>query len=101
MQESADRAERRGLAGAIGAYQRDDLVLLDRDRDALERFDVVVEDVDVVYFEERHGVSLRPEPVARSCARPSAGARPPASPTACRGRLRSPWDPSAPRQASP
>ena len=38
-EEARDRAQRRGLAGAVGAEQRDDLPVLDRKRDALHRGD--------------------------------------------------------------
>src|SRR5262249_23168193 len=48
----------RGLAGAVGHHQGHDLALLDRDRDALQRLDVVVEDVNVVDLEKRHRASL-------------------------------------------
>src|SRR6185437_1322764 len=54
MQEAADRAQRRRLAGAVGADQGDDLLLLDGERDAFQRLDVVVEDVDVVDLELGH-----------------------------------------------
>ena len=52
--EPGDRAQRRRLAGAVGADQRDALALLDGQRDALERLDVAVVGVDVVDLEERH-----------------------------------------------
>ena len=52
--QARDRAQRRRLAGAVGADQRDALALLDGQRDALERLDVAVVGVDVVDLEHRH-----------------------------------------------
>ena len=83
--EAGDRAQRRRLAGAVGADQRDDLALLDRQRDALERLDVAVVGVDVLDLEQRHRLS----PASRGRPRRPAGrrARPAGSPSA----IFSPW----------
>ena len=54
MQQSTDRTQRGGFAGAIAADQRDDLAFLDCERDALQGLDLVVEDMDVVDFQQRH-----------------------------------------------
>ena len=59
--EAGDRAQRRGLARAVRADQRDDLALLDLERDALERGDVAVVGVDVVELEQRHQLALLSE----------------------------------------
>ena len=63
--EAVDRAERRRLAGAVRADQRDDLALPDVDRDALERFDRAVVGVDVLELEDElagsaHAVAALP-----------------------------------------
>jgi hypothetical protein len=50
--EPVDRAQRRGLAGAVRTDERDDLAGLDAERDALERVDRPVVDVDVVELED-------------------------------------------------
>ena len=64
-QQIGDRLERRGLAGAVGAEQRDDAALGNLERDALEhQDDVVVDDLDVVDDEQRPG-HLRPGPLGR------------------------------------
>src|SRR5207249_10471343 len=47
-----DRAERRGLAGAVPADQRDDLALADGDRHALEHVRLAVVRVDPVQLEK-------------------------------------------------
>ena len=52
--QARDRAQRRRLAGPVGADERDALALLDRQRDALQRLDVAVVRVDVVDLEHRH-----------------------------------------------
>ena len=53
MQQIRDRLQRRGLAGAIGAEQRDDAALVDVERDALQhQDDVVVEHLDIVDGED-------------------------------------------------
>jgi hypothetical protein len=49
-----DRAQRGGLAGAVRADQRDDLALVDLERDALQRLDVAVVGVELVDLEEGH-----------------------------------------------
>ena len=46
-EQARDRAQRRRLAGAVGADQRDELARGDRQRHALQRADVAVPDVDV------------------------------------------------------
>ena len=71
-QDPGDRAQRRRLAGAVGADQRDDLARVDLERDALERLDRAVEGVDVLDLEDRlacgtgGGVPVR----ASSCLAP-------------------------------
>src|SRR6266705_3873972 len=45
--EPGERAQGRGLPGAVGADDRDDLALLDRDRDAVDGGDVPVVDAEV------------------------------------------------------
>ena len=52
--DPGDRVEGGRLARAVGADERDDLALLDRQRHALEGVDVAVVGVDVVDFEQRH-----------------------------------------------
>ena len=52
--EPGDRAQRRGLPGAVGADQRHALALFHGQRDALQRLDVAVEGVDVGELEQRH-----------------------------------------------
>jgi hypothetical protein len=56
-EEAADRVEGGGLACAVGADERDDLALFDRQGDPLERVDVAVVGVEVVHLEQGH-VSL-------------------------------------------
>jgi len=56
--EPGDRSQRRGLAGAVGADQGDDLTLVDREADLLDREDLAVGDLEVLDLEHgRHGVS--------------------------------------------
>ncbi len=56
VQQVGDRLERRRLAGAVGAEQRDDRALRHRERDALEdEDDAVVDDLDVVEREDGIG----------------------------------------------
>ena len=52
--EAAYRAQRRRLAGAVGAEQRDHLPLLYGDGDAAQRFDLAVADHQIADFEQRH-----------------------------------------------
>src|SRR5690348_8076072 len=52
MVEPVDRAKRRRLAGAVRADERDDLAVVDLDRDALERVDRAVVGVDVLELED-------------------------------------------------
>src|SRR5205823_10232156 len=54
--ETGDRAQRRGLAGAVGADQGDDLALVDLERDAFQRLDRGVEGVDRLHQE--HGPAV-------------------------------------------
>ena len=57
--QPGDRLQRRALAGAVRADQRDDLALLDLNRDALQGVDVPVVGVDVVDLEHGcHGQAL-------------------------------------------
>ena len=51
--EAGDGAQDRGLAGAVGADQRDGLALVHLERHALQRVDVVVVELDVAEAEER------------------------------------------------
>ena len=51
--EAGDRAQDRGLAGAVGADQRDGLPLPQLDRDAFQRIDVIVVELDVAESEQR------------------------------------------------
>ena len=57
-----------GLAGAVVAEEGHDLALGDPERDALERVDLPVEDVEVLHLQ--HGVSHRRPPRAPTCFRP-------------------------------
>src|SRR5687767_6952859 len=81
-QQVGDRLERGGLAGAIGAEQRDDAALLDLERDALQHEDhVVVDHLDAVHRQHGHaffdgvsprghrrgGVASGAQPLAHSC----------------------------------
>ena len=72
MQQPADGSQRRRLAGAVRPDERDDLLRLDLERDALERLDIVVEDMNVVDFEKSHAVSLLSPPgsvgISPSCS---------------------------------
>src|SRR6185295_9986880 len=47
LHQPGDRAQRGGLAGAVGADQRDDLALLDGERHAAQRVDAAVADLEV------------------------------------------------------
>src|SRR4051794_14174523 len=51
--DARDRPQRRRLARAVGADERDDLALVDLERDALERLDRAVEGMDVLDDEDR------------------------------------------------
>jgi hypothetical protein len=60
VQQIGDRLERRGLAGAVRAEQRDDAALLHRQRHAFEhQNDAVVHDLDIVEREDGVGRRLR------------------------------------------
>ena len=86
MVEAVDRAQRRRLAGAVRADQRDDLALVHLERDALQRLDRAVVGVDVLELQD-DGV-----PGSRLSHRAS----PP-----CRGRPRSRGRPSGPPAGCP
>ena len=91
-----DRAQRRRLAGAVRADQRDDLALLDLERDALERLDVPVEGVDVLELEQRHRLARLLSEVGLDDARVLRG--PPAgAPSA----IFSPWSSTVMRSETP
>ena len=45
--KAGDGAQDRGLAGAVGANQRDGLALVDLDRHALQRVDVIVVELGI------------------------------------------------------
>ena len=51
---AGDRPQRRRLAGPVRADERDDLALVDRERDAAQGMDRAVVGVDVVELEECH-----------------------------------------------
>src|SRR5262245_26586200 len=54
-EKARDRAQRRGLAGAVGAEQRDDLAGLGLERDPLHRLErAVIDHLDFVDGEQRH-----------------------------------------------
>ena len=56
VQQVGDRLQRRGLAGAVGAEQRDDAAPRHVERHALQHEDdVVVDDLDVVEREDGRG----------------------------------------------
>ena len=79
--QAGDGAQDRGLAGAVGADQRDGLALVDVERHALQRIDVVVVELDV---REREKLRHRSEPdrlvfaaeIGLDHLRRSAGSRP-------------------------
>ena len=76
-----DRAQRRRLAGAVGADQRDDLALVDGQRDALERLDRAVVGLDVVQLEQRRADAVGAAPRRLASV---AGPRSTAPHSACR-----------------
>ncbi len=55
--QSGDGLKRGGLARAVAADERDDLALIDLDRDALDRLDLSVVDVDVLDLEKHYDAS--------------------------------------------
>ena len=55
--QTADGAQRRGLARAVGADEGDDLALLDGEGDALEGLDAAVADFQIRYFQQAHSSS--------------------------------------------
>src|SRR5207253_2061234 len=70
--ETGDDVEERGLAGTVGPDEPDDLVLVDREADAVEHLEPAEAERDVVDVEVRvlslsHG---RPPPAARAPGRP-------------------------------
>ena len=63
-EEARDRAQRRGLAGAVGAEQRDDLPGLDRQRDALHRGDgALIDHLELVDGEQASSARSRDRPM--------------------------------------
>src|SRR5215475_14528864 len=57
---AADCHHQGGLAGAVGADQRDDLALMDVDIDALERHDAAVEGLYAAHTQKRNGRAHNP-----------------------------------------
>ena len=57
---AGDRAQRRRLAGAVRAEDRDEVAVVDAQRDAVQRADLAVARVDVAQLKQRQGA---PEPV--------------------------------------
>ena len=56
LEQAGDRLQRRRLAGAIGAEQRDDRALGHVEAEAAQdEDDVVIDDLDVAHGEERRG----------------------------------------------
>ena len=53
LHQPSDGAQQRALAGAIGADHGDDLAAFHRQRDAEQRLEVAVEDVDGIDLEQR------------------------------------------------
>src|SRR5690606_4507325 len=68
---AADRHQQRGLAGAVGADQGDDLALVDLDRYAIERLDGAIVGMDVVQLQ--HHSSPRYALMTRSSLRTCSG----------------------------
>src|SRR5262249_54614813 len=52
-EDARDHAQRRGLAGAVGADERHDLALVHRERHAEERLEITVEGGDIGELEQR------------------------------------------------
>ena len=62
-EEAGDGAQRGGLAGAVGAEQRDDLAARDRERDALQRRDgAVIDHLELVDAQQRRRSFARLRP---------------------------------------
>jgi len=59
LDQAGDRPKRRALARAVRPDQRDDLALLDRDRDPFEGVDGSVMDVEIFQLEQAQGSSPR------------------------------------------
>ena len=59
--DARDRAQRGALARAVRADQRDDLALLDGDRDAFERVDIAIVGMNVIQFQKRHIALIYPQ----------------------------------------
>ena len=53
-EHAGNRLEQRRFAGAVGADDRERLTLFDLERDGEERLEVLVEDIDILYFEDAH-----------------------------------------------
>src|SRR5690348_18290247 len=53
-QEARDGVEQCGLAGAVETDDRDELALMDVDRDVLQRLRLAVEHADILDLEQRH-----------------------------------------------
>ena len=58
LDHPADGPEQRGLAGAVGTHQGDDLSLADLDRHVGQHGDAVVADVEFAYGQEREPALL-------------------------------------------
>ena len=84
--QPADRAQRRRLARAVGADQRDDLALLDAQANAGERADAPVASVEVFDLKQRH---VRRPRRCRDRLRSRAGRGEPRP--ACPSAIFSPW----------
>ena len=54
MEQAGNCIQYRGLAGAVGADQGDDLPLVDLKRDALDSVDAAVVDMDILYLQQCH-----------------------------------------------
>src|SRR5579883_1278144 len=52
--EARDRVEKRRLAGAVQTHHRDELALMDMERDALKRLRLAVEHADIAHLQDRH-----------------------------------------------
>ena len=90
--EADDRIHQRGLADAVAAEQAEDLALLELQRQALQHVGVAVIGMDVLDFENGHGVSRSPDrfpaPVALEwicCGVPVSRISPKCRTEICRG----------------
>jgi hypothetical protein len=59
--EADDRIHQRGFADAVAPEQSENLALLELQRQPLKHIGVAVIGVDVLDFENRHGVNLSPD----------------------------------------